>query len=422
MGRGTKDDTVNQPATAADHTGQAAAWPGYPGRAVIDLDAITDNARALNAAAPAAALMAVVKADAYGHGLVPVARAAIVGGATWLGVAQVSEALALRQAGISVDDARILAWLYSPGVDFAALLAADIDVSLSGGWAVDALTAAARASGRRARVHVKIDSGLGRNAFMPDDLPALAARLVALQHEGVIDVVGAWTHLAYADEPGHPTIACQQQVFDAAIDTLRQVGIKPAIRHMANSAATLTAPHLHYDLVRPGIALYGFSPVPQLQPPSTFGLRPAMTLEAELATVKQVPAGTGVSYSHTYTTTTATSLGIVPLGYADGIPRHASGGSSGLGGPVAVGAGEARRLLRVAGRVCMDQIVLDLGEGAPDQAGDLVTLFGASDGVEHGALLPNAEDWAQAAGTISYEIVTRLGVRVPRIYVGGDPQ
>jgi alanine racemase len=180
----------------------------------------------------------------------------------------------------------------------------------------------------------------------------------------------------------------------------------------------LTDPSLHYDMVRPGLALYGLSPVPNVRPPSAFGLRPAMTLEAELATVKQVPAGTGVSYSHLYTTSQDTVLGVVPLGYADGIPRHASGGSAGVGGPILVGTTGQGRVMRIAGRVCMDQVVLDLGPDALEQAGDMVTLFGDSDGLLTGTLVPNAEDWAGAADTISYEIVTRLGARVPRVYVG----
>ncbi|WP_245993501.1 alanine racemase [Xylanimonas allomyrinae] len=393
-----------------------------------------DNVRALRDHAPTAALMAVVKADAYGHGLVPSAWAALAGGATWLGVAQAAEALALRAAGIGPGDARILTWLQAPGVDFGALLAADVDVSVAAPWALDGVAAAARATGRPARVHLKIDTGLGRNGIMPADLPGAVARAAALQAEGVVRVVGVWTHLAYADEPGHPTIAAQRVVLDDAVRTVEAAGIEVEVRHAANSAATLTAPALHYDLVRPGLAVYGLSPVPQVAPPSSFGLRPAMTLQARLATVKDVPAGQGVSYAHLYTTAQATRLGVVPLGYADGIPRHASGGSAGPGGPVYVGGPETAglgspadpdadggRVLRVAGRVCMDQVVLDLGPYAAERAGDVVTLFGSTDGLAHSAAVPSAQDWAAAAGTISYEIVTRLGARVPRVYVGHVP-
>jgi len=400
----------------------------YPARAIVDLAAIRNNIKVLKKAAHHAEVMAVVKADAYGHGIVPVAKAALEAGATWLGTAQASEALKLRAAGITPDQARILTWLHAPSAPYAELINADIDVSAANLGALDLIAEAARAAGKPAKVHVKVDTGLGRNGVMPHDLPEFAAKAAQYQNEGVMDVVGVWSHLAYADEIGHPTVARQLEVFDMDIETLRAAGLNPTVRHIANSAATLLNPEMHFDLVRPGLAIYGYSPVPTVKKPSDFGLIPAMTLEAELATVKHVPAGTGVSYAHKYHTPQATQLGIVPLGYADGIPRHASGSNEKPGAPVEVGEGEHRRLKTIAGRVCMDQFVLDLGPDATEQAGDTVTLFGPSDGVldsETGELLPaairgnlpNAEDWASAAGTISYEIFTRLGNRIPRIYV-----
>jgi alanine racemase len=212
-----------------------------------------------------------------------------------------------------------------------------------------------------------------------------------------------WSHLAYADAPGHPTVRRQAEAFSAAVAAAESAGLRPEVRHLANSAATLTAPDLHLDLVRPGIAVYGISPVPDLGGPPDFGLRPAMTLTGRLVLVKRVPAGSGVSYGHEYVTDRETTLGLVPLGYADGIPRHA-----GNAGPV-LAAGRRRTL---AGRVCMDQVVLDLGDDAA-AAGDEVVLFGPGD---DGA--PTAQDWADAAGTIAYEIVTRVGPRVPRTYTG----
>jgi len=409
----------------------------FPARAVVDLSAICDNVRALRRAASTAEVMAVVKADAYGHGLVPSAWAALAGGATWLGAAQACEALALRAAGITAVDARILTWLHAPGVDFAALLDAEVDVSVSSPWALEALAEAARATGRTARIHLKVDTGLGRNGITPADLPDAVAMAAGLQAEEAVRVVGLWTHLAYADEPGHPTIAAQRVVLDDAARVLDAAGLDVELRHAANSAAALTAPELHYALVRPGIAVYGFSPVPQVTPASAFGLRPAMTLQARLATVKDVPGGHGVSYAHRYVTASDTRLGVVPIGYADGIPRHASGGGAaagaveGSGGPVYVGGpasagigapqpddADGGRVLRVAGRVCMDQFVLDLGAYATELPGDVVTLFGSTDGLAHSAHVPSAEDWAAAAGTISYEIVSRVGARVPRVYVG----
>jgi alanine racemase len=400
--------------------------PDYPARAVVDLDAIRDNVRTLRATAPTAQVMAVVKADAYGHGLAPAARAALAGGATWLGAAQSTAALAVRAA--VGPGPRILTWLYAPGAPFADLAREDVDVAVAAAWALDEVADGARAAGRTVRVHLKIDTGLGRNGITPEDLPAVLDRAAALQAEGALAVVGAMSHFAIADEPDDPSVKMQTHAFEEAIRTVEAAGMSLEVRHIANSAATLTNPSAHYDLVRPGIAVYGLSPVPQLGAPGDYGLRPAMTLEARLATVKRVPAGHGVSYGHFYTTPQDTVLGVIPVGYGDGIPRHASGGSLGPGGPVLVGGGVddvaapgtglgTARVLRVVGRVCMDQIVIDLGPYASEQAGDVVTLFGASDGL-HRAGAPNAEDWAQAADTISYEIVTRLGARVPRVYAG----
>jgi len=396
----------------------------------VDLAAIRNNVAALKKAAHHAELMAVVKADAYGHGIIPVAKAALQAGATWLGTAQATEALALRAAGIGPDQAKILTWLHAPGVPYAELIAADIDVSAAAPWALEQIAAAARQLGKPARVHVKVDTGLGRNGVMPHDLPDFAELAAQLEAAGDISVVGVWSHLAYADEIGHPTVARQLEIFDYDIEILRAAGLNPTVRHIANSAATLLNPEMHFDLVRPGLAIYGYSPVPTVKKPSEFGLIPAMTLQADLATVKHVPAGTGVSYAHQYHTPQATQLGIVPLGYADGIPRHASGNNapenSHLGAPVQVGSGPTERVSTISGRVCMDQFVLDLGPDATEQPGDTVTLFGASDGVldpETGEMLagagtlPNAEDWARAASTISYEIFTRLGTRIPRVYL-----
>ena len=389
----------------------------YPARAVVDLAAIRHNVRALGERAPGAAVMAVVKADAYGHGLVPSARAALAGGATWLGVAQATEALALRAAGVGPDDARVLTWLHVPGVDFAALLEADVDVSVAAPWAVDDVVAAARATGRTARVHLKVDTGLGHNGVMAEDVDSVLPALLKAEAEGTVRLVGLWSHLALADEPDHPSVRAQRVVFDDVLEHAERAGARLEVRPLANSAATLTAPELHYDLVRPGLAVYGMSPVPQLASPGDLGLVPAMTLEADLATVKRVRAGQGVSYAHLYTTTQDTALGIVPLGYADGIPRHASGGSAGPGGPVLVGPDGAARVLRIAGRVCMDQVVLDLGPDATERAGDTVRLFGVDEPLPGGGTAPTAQDWADAAGTISYEITTRLGSRIPRVHI-----
>lgn len=380
----------------------------YPARAVVDLAAIRANVAALREHAGGAAVLAVVKADGYGHGLLPSARAALAGGASWLGVAQVDEALALRAAGIT---APVLAWLYAPGAPLARAVAEHVDLSVAAPWALDDVVAAARETGVTARVHVKVDTGLGRNGVSPTELLDLLDAALRAQAEGAVAVVGLWSHLAFADAPDHPTVRGQAAVFADAVALAERAGARLEVRHLANSAATLTDPSVRYDLVRPGLAVYGLSPVPQVGAPAAFGLTPAMRLEADLALVKRVPAGQGVSYAHAYTTTAETVLGLVPIGYADGVPRHASGTQDRWGGPVQVGG----RRLGVAGRVCMDQVVLDLGPDATERAGDTVVLFGSGADGE-----PTAEDWAQVAGTISYEIVTRVGARVPRVVVGED--
>jgi len=365
----------------------------------VDLGAIRSNVAAL-AGGTSAEVMAVVKADGYGHGLVPSAQAAVEGGATWLGTALLDEALALRAAGLTGP--RVLAWLMGPGEAWAEALQADVDVSVNAEWALAEVVAAARETGVTARVHLKVDTGLSRGGAAVADWPSLVVAARKAEAEGAVHVVGLWSHFAYADAPGHPTIARQADVFREAVAHAEGAGIDPEVRHLANSAATLTAPDQHFDLVRPGIAVYGLSPVPDVAGPAHYGLRPAMTLAADLVLVKRVPAGTGVSYGHTYTTDRETSLGLVPLGYADGVPRNASN----LGPVLAAG-----RTRTVAGQVCMDQLVLDLGDD-PAEAGDEVVLFGTG---EDGG--PTAQDWAAATGTISYEIVTRVGPRVPREYL-----
>ncbi|MFD0266766.1 alanine racemase [Streptomyces sp. NPDC127106] len=375
-----------------------------PGRvyAEIDLAAVRANVRALRARAPRAELMAVVKADAYGHGAVPCARAALDAGATWLGTATPEEALALRAAGIG---GRIMCWLWTPGGPWREAIEADVDVSVSGMWALDEVTTAARAAGRPARIQLKADTGLGRNGCQPADWAELVGAAAAAEAEGTVRVTGLWSHFACADEPGHPSIALQLHTFRDMLAYAEKEGLEPEVRHIANSPATLTLPDSHFDLVRCGLAVYGVSPAPELGTSAELGLRPAMTLKASVALTKTVPAGHGVSYGHHYVTDDETTLALIPAGYADGIPRHASDR-----GPVLVGG----RVRRVAGRVAMDQFVVDLGPGAAVRAGDEAVLFGSG---EHGE--PTAEDWAQAAQTIAYEIVTRIGGRVPRVYRNG---
>ncbi|SDN62587.1 alanine racemase [Klenkia soli] len=364
---------------------------------VVDLDAIAANVAVLRERVDRP-LMAVVKADGYGHGLVPAARAALAGGADALGVTVLEEALALRAAGVT---APVLSWQHVPGADYAAGLRAGVELSVNAEWALAEVVAAARATGTTAQVQLFVDTGLSREGATPADWPALVADAVRAQADGDVVVTGLWSHLAYADAPTHPTIAAQVAVFEEATALARTAGLTDARRHLANSAATVALPGTWYDMVRPGVAVYGLDPLGGVAVDR--GLRPAMTVRARVALTKRVPAGTGVSYGHTHTTTAETNLALVPVGYADGVPR--AGGNR---APVL--AAGARRT--IAGRVCMDQFVLDLGDDvlAP---GDEVVLWGPGDDGE-----PTAQDWADAVDTIHYELVTRVGGRFTRRYTG----
>ncbi len=370
---------------------------GARAEVVVDLDAIAANTATLRERV-GRPLMAVVKADGYGHGLVPAARAALAGGADALGVAVLEEALALRAAGVP---APLLAWLHAPGTDYAAALAADVEVSVNAEWALAEVVAAARATGRTARVHLFADTGLSREGATEADWPGLVSAAARARADGEVDVVGLWSHMAYADAPTHPTIGAQVRVFEEAVGIARAAGLTGARLHLANSAATVALPDTWYDMVRPGIAVYGLDPLGG--DPAVHGLRPAMTVRASAALTKRVPAGVGVSYGHTYFPERETTLLLVPVGYADGVPRAA-------GNRAPVLAAGAHRT--IAGRVCMDQFVLDVGD-AEVRAGDEVVLWGPGDRGE-----PTAQDWADAVDTIHYELVTRIGGRFARRYVG----
>ncbi|AOS65751.1 alanine racemase [Actinoalloteichus hymeniacidonis] len=355
---------------------------------VVDAEAIRGNVALLAAQArrSGAATMAVVKADGYGHGASTAARAALAGGATWLGVRSQAEALALRADGIIAD---ILCWLHEADEDFTEAVRHGVTISVAAQATLQAVVRAARQLGTTADIHLKIDTGLSRNGATRDDWPALVAAAAEAESAGQVSVDAVWSHLACADEPGHPSIDAQAERFDAAYRVACDAGLHP-MRHLANSAATLTRPDLHFDLVRPGIACYGLNPVPGH---TEVRLRPAMTLRSRVALVKRVPAGEGVSYGLTWTAPRDTTLALVPVGYADGMPRL-------LSGRMSVWLAGARR--PIAGRICMDQFVVDCGDD-PVRPGDPVVLFGAGD---HGE--PTATEWADAIGTIDYEIVTGL--------------
>ncbi|MGG7464566.1 alanine racemase [Plantibacter sp. YIM 135347] len=385
-------------------TGTQRSGAQQPTReAIIDLDAIRDNVRTIRRLTGTPQLIVVVKADAYGHGAIPVARAAVEAGADRLGVADIREALVLRAAGI---DAPLVAWLHGPDADFAAAITARIELGVSSVEQLRAVIAAGAvaAPGRPVDVQFKLETGLSRNGASADQWPALFSEAVAAERDGLIRVIGVFSHVSNAS-PDDDAAAAQR--FEQGVAAARAAGLTPETTHLAASAAALALPTLRYDTVRVGIAVYGLSPFePDASAdPSTgrtaaaFGLRPAMTLRATVAAVRRVEPGAGVSYDYTYRTDRPTTLALIPLGYADGIPRSASGR-----GPVVIGG----RRYRVCGRIAMDQFVVDVGDDEV-HVGDDAILFGdPSTGV------PAVEEWADAAGTINYEIVTRIGPRVTR--------
>jgi len=365
---------------------------------VVDVAAVRHNVRLLKDLVSVdgpVQLMTVVKADGYGHGMVECAEAARDGGADWLGVATLDEALALRAAG---DRGPLLCWLTAPGDDFAAAVAAGVELTA---YSVEELDEMAAVGG--ARVQLKVDTGLSRGGAARADWESLFAAAAAHEAAGRVRVTGIWSHLAASDEPAHPANDAQEAAFRDALRLADEAGLDPEVSHLANSAATILRPSSHFDLVRCGIASYGLDPAPGVSP--RLGLRPAMTVRARLLMSKAIAAGDGVSYGHTWSADRDTSVGLVPAGYAEGIPRAA-------GNTASVWVGDARRPVR--GRVCMDQLVVDLhGELLPP--GTEVVLFGPGDQGE-----PTAQDWADAVGTITYEIVTRVGGRLVRRHVDSE--
>ena len=367
--------------------------------AEIDLAAFRSNVSTLqrHASVP---VMVIVKADGYGHGMLECAREARTAGAEWLGVATPTEALQLREAG---DTGPLLAWLYGVDEDLAPLVAADVDLSAQSVDQIGRLVAAAAMTERRARVHLKIDTGLSRNGAPSYEWQQVCAIAADAEHSGAIEVVGIWSHLAAADEPGHPSVPLQIQAFQQAYEQARAAGLEPTLRHLSNSAGALVVPEARLDLVRVGIAAYGIDPAPGIAALAGVTLRPVMRLRAQLVNVKRISEGAGVSYGWTWTAQAPTTVGLVPLGYGDGIPRHA-------GNRALVGWSGTRVPIR--GRICMDQFVVELGAGRVAEPGDDVIVFGPGDQGE-----PTAGEWAAWCDTIGYEIVTRIGTRVPRRYL-----
>ena len=357
--------------------------------AIVDLSAIKHNVALLKEKA-GTDLLAVVKADAYGHGLVPVAKAALDGGASMLGVALLEEAITLRQEGIT---APILAWLVQPGSDYATAIDLGIELAVASKKALHEIQEATR--GKKARVHLELDTGMSRGGFLSEWDQLDGSDVAGLE------IVGIFSHFARADEPGEAQNAQQLARFNEMVATLHSFGFTDVKRHLSNSAATLTNPDAAFEMVRTGIAMYGLTPDVAMGSSKDFGLRPAMQLRAALYLVKDVPAGTPVGYGASESTSRDTKLGVVTVGYADGIPRIAKGAGVWINGKRAP----------IIGRVSMDQFVVDLGPDSTAKPGDWVVVFGNG---SHGEY--TADDWGAACGSINYEIVTRIGPRVPRIY------
>lgn len=368
-----------------------------PNVAYINYQNISDNVAQICAVINMP-VMAVVKADAYGHGLIKSSHAALLGGAQWLGVALLSEALEIRRAGIA---APLLAWLTPPGADFEGAIKNDIDLSVSSLQQIQEIYAASLRVGLIARVHLKVDTGMSRAGAL-DEFPEIVSELTRLCAANEIELIGTWSHLACADEPAHPLNAEQIKRFKSALEYMNDENLNPGIRHLANSSAIIGLPDATFDLVRAGLLIYGLSPTNL--PPKNISLKPAMELRARLLLVKNIPQGATVGYGATVEVDKETKIGIVTFGYADGLPRSTDGTAYFLHNNLPA---------HLIGRVSMDQCAIDLGIDSIAKAGDEVIIFGAK---------PVANDLAKAAGTISYEIVSGIGSRTPRIPVSPENQ
>jgi len=359
---------------------------------LIDLSALTSNVSRIKKEC-AVDVLGVVKADAYGHGLIRVASAALKAGASWLGVALLEEAITLRKNGV---DAPLLAWLVSPGSDFDAAISLNIDLGVSSIKGLREISESAKRTGKKARIHIEVDSGMTRGGFLSEWKELLQEDFAH------VEVIGVFSHFARADEPGEKQNADQLRRFKEMVQELADIGINPPLKHLANSAATLKDHDSYFSMVRVGIAMYGLTPdITHMGTSKELGLRPIGQLRAKLHLVKSVLKGSPVGYGASASTESDTKLGVVAMGYADGIPRIAQGAGVFFKGKKAP----------IIGRVSMDQFVVDLGADCTAQSGDWVIVFG--DG-SHGEY--TADDWGRASSSINYEIVTRIGPRVPRIY------
>jgi alanine racemase len=351
----------------------------------IDLSAVAANTRRF-VRTTSAAVMAVVKADGFGHGLADVARTALESGATWLGVTSIAEGVAVRGSGV---DAPVLSWLNPVEADVESAVRHRIDLAVPSVRHLEAVAAA----GAGARVHLQLDTGMARDGAAEDEWRALMTAARRAEAAGHVTVAGVMGHLAMASEPGHPANKRGLLSLLHGVELAEQAGLRPSVRHLAATAATLTDPATHLDMVRIGAGLVG------IDPSGSTRLCAALRLTAPVVQVRRVPAGVGVGYGHTHVTDRATTLALLPIGYADGLPRAASGRAhvlvAGLRRPV-------------VGVISMDQTVVDLGDHAVEPGAEAV-VFGPGDDGE-----PTVGDWARWAGTIPHEIVTGIGHRVER--------
>lgn len=382
--------------------------------AEVDLAAVAHNVRELRRVTdPAARLMAVVKADGYGHGAVEVARTALECGADWLGVARIAEGIQLRAAGVRSP---ILVFGYTPPADAGLLIDHDLRQSVASSATAAAYSAASAGRGRRIKVHLKLDTGMGRLGLVPaalagnpgaeaanDDLMREAARIAKLPG---IEAEGVFTHFAASDSADKTHALRQLALFRETLERLFARGHRFSVRHAANSAAVIEIPESHLDLVRPGVALYGLAPSAEVDL-TRIDLRPALTLKTRIIHIKKVPAGFSVSYGMTYRTPAATVIATVPTGYADGYRRALSSRGEMIVRGVRV---------PVVGRVCMDLTMLDVGRVPDVRVEDEVVVIG-----RQGRESISADDVARAVGTINYEVVTALTARVARVHLKAGP-
>ncbi len=366
--------------------------------AEINLSAITQNFKSIKSRTTADVL-AVVKADAYGHGLIPVSKALEEAGADWFGTALLEEAINLRKSGILKP---IISWLTPLGEDFKSAIGLDIDLGIPSIDLLDEVIKAASLTGKTARIHLEIDTGMSRGGVL-SEWDQLIKSVLAGVNLKQLKVIGIWSHFARADEPDELMNQEQLSLFEEKVNQAKAAGIDAQFIHIANSAALFTNKSTHKNIIRSGIALFGLSPdVKTIGDSSSLGLKPAMKLKAKLNLVKEVKAGSSVGYGGTAVLKSDTKLGVVALGYADGIPRSTNN---------LAGVFVDKKRAPIIGRVSMDQFVVDLGITSTAKTGDEVIVFGDGSSGEY-----TVDEWAKAANTINYEIITRIGPRVPRIY------